>query len=86
MAGQIYFLGGFSGCSGVRFAPVPTRGAWAPGPSHPARALFIHAVRVPNQRHTELLVIIHANHFLCSTALPQSPRRDSAVKKNFKNH
>ena len=34
-----------------------------------------------NQRHTELLVIIHANHLLCSTAVPQSPRRDSSGKK-----
>ena len=46
VAGHIFLLGGFSGCSGVRFASVPTRGAWAPGPSHPGRALFIWAVRV----------------------------------------
>ncbi|MCA6420277.1 MAG: hypothetical protein IM603_14370, partial [Cytophagales bacterium] len=44
------------GCSGVRFAPVPTRLAWAPGPESiplrrgiPPRALFIRAFRVSDK-------------------------------------
>ncbi|MFO0489993.1 MAG: hypothetical protein ACK5ZY_17125 [Cyclobacteriaceae bacterium] len=78
------------GCSGVRFAPVPTRLAWAPGPESiplrrgiPPRALFIRAFRVSDKINdstcypsSSRLLVTHS-----ATAHAQHQQRRGAIRQ-----